>query len=111
MNYPEILSYLFIGTAFFFANLPFITQDSNINYFLSWILRIEKNQKVQNLFRLIEFFFYYMMLGAISLIFDDKSIEYPCKKEPRFYLITFFLYLMLSYPGIVYRYLVKQKKI
>ena len=54
--------------------------------------------------RLLELTLLYLAVGGIALAIEARQGQiYPQKWE--FYAITYFLFLVLAYPGFVYRYL------
>lgn len=57
--------------------------------------------------RLVELILMYFVVGALALWIEARQGQiYPQRWE--FYAITFFLFLVLGYPGFVYRYLWKR---
>src|SRR5699024_4411739 len=58
--------------------------------------------------RFLELILFYVMVGAIGLAFE-LSLSNPFPKTWEFYVITASLYLVLGYPGFVYRYLYRHR--
>ncbi len=111
MNFQNLKTYyLFIWMVLLFANIPFLMNRPNIAVILKILFRIEKKTINHDFsYRIIEVFTYYFFLGFIGSIFERKSLALIQEKDLKFYLVTFFIYLISSYPGITYRYLIKKK--
>ncbi|AYR20055.1 DUF2818 family protein [Alcaligenes faecalis] len=77
-------------------------------YFPVWRSR---HQKVSKGFfpRLLEVCAFYGIVGAFGFAFE-ASIGNPFKQTWVFYTITFALFLVMAYPGFVYRYLMRHPK-
>ncbi|MFC3554176.1 DUF2818 family protein [Alcaligenes endophyticus] len=72
---------------------------------------LSKQQKVQkNLFiRLLEVLVFYCLVGALGFAFESHiGNRFPQNWE--FYVITLCLFLVMAYPGFVYRYLMRHPK-
>lgn len=72
---------------------------------------LSKKQKVQkNLFiRLLEVLVFYCLVGALGFAFESHiGNRFPQNWE--FYVITLCLFLVMAYPGFVYRYLMRHPK-
>lgn len=88
-----------ITLAFIAANLPFLTE----RLFFTIALKTKKFG-----WRLLELCVIYLIVGGIALLLEYRST--PLYKQGwEFYVITFCLFLILSYPGFVYRYLWRVK--
>ncbi|MDX3905019.1 MAG: DUF2818 family protein [Pigmentiphaga sp.] len=57
--------------------------------------------------RLLEVLVWYLVVGAIGVAFE-ASLGNVFPQGWQFYAITLTLYLVLAYPGFVYRYLFKR---
>lgn len=74
----------------------------------AWSVR---GRKVHKSFfsRLLEVCVFYGIVGALGFAFE-ASIGNPFSQTWVFYTITFALFLVLAYPGFVYRYLMRHPK-
>jgi len=59
--------------------------------------------------RLIEVIAFYGLVGTLGRAFES-NIGNPFSQKWEFYAITFCLFLVLAYPGFVYRYLMRRRK-
>jgi hypothetical protein len=59
--------------------------------------------------RLIEVVAFYGLVGSLGLAFES-NIGNAFTQTWEFYAITFCLFLVLGYPGFVYRYLLRRRK-
>lgn len=79
------------------ANLPFLTRK----VFLVWA---PEGKEKHFGWRLVELLVLYVVVGLIARLIEGRSGQvYPQNWE--FYAITLALFLVLAYPGFVYRYL------
>src|SRR5699024_9707322 len=91
----------------FFIRLLVITAAAVILLALpGWRTRLNKSKPVY--VRLLELIVFYVMVGTIGLAFE-ASLSNPFPKTWEFYVITASLYLVLGYPGFVYRYLYRRR--
>lgn len=77
-------------------------------YFPAWRAR-GRNVHKSFFFRLLEVCAFYGIVGALGFAFE-ASIGNPFSQTWVFYTITFALFLVLAYPGYVYRYLMRHPK-
>ncbi|WZH78099.1 DUF2818 family protein [Alcaligenes sp. SDU_A2] len=77
-------------------------------YFPAWRARGQKTHK-SFFSRLLEVCAFYGIVGALGFGFE-ASIGNPFSQTWVFYTITFALFLVLAYPGFVYRYLMRHPK-
>ena len=96
--------WLLIALALVSANLPFLTE--RVFAVSPWK---QGGAVVAKPFwlRLIEVFVYYLIVGAIGRAFE-VTLGNPFAQAWEFYAITLALYLVLGYPGFVYRYLYRR---
>jgi len=94
--------WLLIALALVSANLPFLTE--RVLAVLPW-----KRADAAKPFwlRLLELLVYYGLVIALGFAFE-AALGNPFKQGWEFYAITLSLYLVLGYPGFVYRYLFKR---
>ncbi|TEA78571.1 DUF2818 family protein [Allopusillimonas ginsengisoli] len=59
--------------------------------------------------RMIELFVFYLLVGTMGFAFE-ASIGNPFAQTWEFYAITLSLFLVLGYPGFVFRYLLRRRK-
>ena len=95
---PVLLGKLFLGLAVVAA----------VFYFPAWRTR---HQKVSKGFfpRLLEVCAFYGIVIVFGFAFE-ASIGNPFKQTWVFFTITFALFLVMAYPGFVYRYLMRHPK-
>ena len=95
--------WLIVVLAVFAANLPFL----NERCFAIFALRRFSFVKPFWV-RLIELLIFYFVIGAAGFFLESISgNHFPQGWE--FYAITFFLFLVLAFPGFVFRYLRRQR--
>jgi hypothetical protein len=89
---------LVVIAALLAANLPFLTQRS--------FLGVPCRQTVKPLYlRLLELILLYLILGGLAAWFEASAYGAPYVQGWEFYAVTFCLFLVLAYPGFVFRYL------
>lgn len=94
--------WLLIALALVSANLPFLTE--RVLTVLPW----KQGSAVKPLWlRLLELLLYYALVIALGYAFE-AALGNPFTQGWEFYAITLSLYLVLGYPGFVYRYLFKR---
>jgi hypothetical protein len=83
------------------ANLPFLSPR------ILFVARPRAGDKALG-WRLLELVLMYFVVGALALWLEARQGQiYPQRWE--FYAVTFSLFVVLGYPGFVYRYLWKHK--
>ena len=91
--------WLVLAAALAAANLPFLSER------LLGLLRLRSSSKALAL-RLLELGLLYLVVGGIGLALEQRLGQiYPQGWE--FYAITATLFLTLTFPGFVWRYLVR----
>lgn len=94
--------WLLIALALVSANLPFLTE--RVLVVLPW----KQGRMMKPLWlRLLELLLYYAVVIALGFAFE-ATLGNSFSQRWEFYAITFSLYLVLGYPGFVYRYLFKR---
>lgn len=94
--------WLLIALALVTANLPFLTE--RVFMIVPW----KQGATVKPFWlRMLELLLYYAMVIALGVAFE-AALGNPFAQRWEFYAITFSLYLVLGYPGFVYRYLFKR---
>lgn len=94
---------LLVIAALVAANLPFLTQRSFAG------IPCRKTDKPFWL-RLIELLFFYLLLGALAAWSESSAYGGIYAQGWEFYAITSCLFLVLAYPGFVFRYLWQRRK-
>jgi len=87
---------LLIVIVFVLANLPWLTE----RFFLAFALSKEKSV----LLRLVELLSFYVLSLVIATMAEMQFSGDVHVQEWEFFWSTFFAYLVLSVPGVVYRY-------
>ncbi|MCD0503964.1 DUF2818 family protein [Bordetella petrii] len=94
--------WLLIALALVSANLPFLTER------LLLVLPWKRNAAVKPFWlRMLELLGYYALVLALGFAFE-AALGNSFAQGWEFYAITLSLYLVLGYPGFVYRYLFKR---
>jgi hypothetical protein len=92
-------AWLVIATAFFAANLPFLSHR------VFGLFKYRADAKPLWL-HLMELLVLYLAVGALALVIEHQQGQrYPQRWE--FYAVTATLFLTFAFPGFVYRYLRK----
>ncbi len=91
--------FLIIFLAIFFANLPWVT-----NYFLFFFKKPKKNK----LLIMIELIIFYLIFGNFLLLIEKQIIGNTHNQDWEFYVITFCLFLVFSFPGFIYKVIWKK---
>ena len=94
--------WLLIALALVSANLPFLTE--RVLAVFAW-----KQGSIAKPFwlRMVELLVYYAIVIALGFAFE-AALGNSFTQRWEFYAITFSLYLVLGYPGFVFRYLFKR---
>jgi hypothetical protein len=84
------------------ANLPFVNEKA------FGVIPIAKflNKKAF-WFRLLELLCFYFLIGLLGMAIE-ASLGNPFKQKWEFFAITLSLFLVLAFPGFVFRYLLKR---
>jgi len=93
--------WLLIALALASANLPFLTE--RVFAVVPWKRAAVKPFWV----RLLEVLVSYLVVGALGFAFES-ALGNRFNQGWEFYAITLCLYLVLAYPGFVYRYLFRR---
>lgn len=100
----SIAGWLVIVLAALAANLPFI----NERLFGFLPVPLSKNGSKSLWWRLLELAVLYCIVGAFAYLLESRAGNVFTQKW-EFYTITIFIFLVLAYPGYVYRYLRKHR--
>jgi hypothetical protein len=82
------------------ANLPFLTQ----RVLGVWSARVAKPLS----WRLLELLVLYLVVGIVGMVMEN-SLSQNAHQGWEFYAVTLTLFITLSFPGFVYRYLLRHK--
>lgn len=93
--------FLLLLIAFFAANMPFFSER------IFFIVTISKKKNL--VWRLLELCLLYFIVGGIAWFLESRATP-VYKQNWEFYVITFCLFLVLAYPGFIYRYLWKKSE-
>jgi uncharacterized membrane protein len=94
MNQPGLLLLLIALVA---ANVPFLSER------VLFVLRPKGDSKAFG-WRALEWLLLYFVVGGVARLLESR-LNVPQVQKWEFYAITFCLFLVLAYPGFVYRYL------
>ncbi|MDC0423386.1 DUF2818 family protein [Methylophilaceae bacterium] len=86
--------FLIILLALLLANLPWLTND-----FLFFLQKPKKN----NFLIFFELIIFYFIFGAFLLFIEKQTLGNIHAQGWEFYIITFFLFLVFSFPGFIYK--------
>lgn len=100
----SVAVWLLIALALLSANLPFLSEK--VFAMLPYRRRGRADAKPFWL-RLIEVLASYLIVGAVGFAFES-SLGNRFSQGWQFYAITLCLYLVMAYPGFVYRYLYRR---
>lgn len=100
------LIWLLVALALVCANLPFLTE--RVFAIVPWRQAGAVLAKPVWL-RLVELLVLYLLIGALAFAVESE-LGNRFEQAWEFYAITFSLFLVLGYPGFVYRYLAKRRK-
>lgn len=89
---------IFISLTFLAANLPFF----NSKFLVFWVQKFPKKFSIY----IFEIFISYFLVGGVGLFLEQK-IGQIFSQNWEFYAITVAMFLTFSFPGFVYRYLLK----
>jgi len=102
VNSTLIAVWLLIALAATTANVPFLTE--RVLGVLPW-----RGGSKPVWLRLLEVLFFYLLVGAVGFAIEAR-LGNRHTQGWAFYAITASLYLVMAYPGYVYRYLRKQRR-
>jgi hypothetical protein len=92
--------WVLIALAVVAANLPFLTQ----RVLGVWSARVVKPLS----WRLLELLVLYLVVGSVGMVMEN-SLSQNAPQGWEFYAVTLTLFITLSFPGFVYRYLLRHK--
>ena len=92
--------WLVVLLAVLMANMPFVSN----RLFAVHALKFPKNLAV----RMAELLVWYLLVGGVGLYLEQRNGQ-MAPQGWEFYAITGCLFLVLSFPGFVWRYLRKQR--
>ena len=93
--------WLLILLALLCANLPFI----NERVFAVWTLKALSPKTF--LLRVVELLLLYLIVGAVGVAFE-RLIGNVFAQRWEFYAITLSLFVVMAFPGFVFRYLLRR---
>jgi hypothetical protein len=95
--------WLLIALSLASANLPFLTE--RVFAVFAW----KKGEVAKPIWiRLVELLLYYVVVVFLGFAFE-AALGNLFVQQWEFYAITFSLYIVLAYPGYVFRYLFKRR--
>lgn len=86
---------LIIFLALFLANIPWLSNNL-------FIFFPQKKKKAVS-FILIEIIVYYFCVGIFATFLEKQIIGNVHSQDWEFYAVTFFLFLVFSFPGFIYK--------
>lgn len=100
----SVAVWLLIALALLSANLPFLSEKV---FALLPYRRAGAQAAKPFWLRLIEVLAFYLIVGAVGFAFES-SLGNRFTQGWQFYAVTLCLYLVMAYPGFVYRYLYRR---
>lgn len=100
----SVAGWLVIVLAALAANLPFL----NERLFGFLPIPVNKDGRKSIWWRLLELTVLYFIVGAIAYLLESRAGN-VFAQQWEFYAVTVFVFLVLAYPGYVYRYLRKRR--
>ncbi|MEQ4617976.1 MAG: DUF2818 family protein [Corticimicrobacter sp.] len=98
--------WLLLALALVAANLPFLTE--RVLAVATW--KQQGRPAVKPLWvRMAEILLLYVVIGAVGFAFEG-NLGNRFRQGWEFYAITLCLFLVMAYPGFVYRYLFRKRK-
>jgi hypothetical protein len=110
----SLASWLVIAVAIAFANLPFLNEKAFGFVPLPVVAKPGQGSAPQGahtkhfVFRLLELFVLYFVVGALAYALESR-IGNAFAQTWEFYAITGCMFVVLAFPGFVYRYLRKRR--
>lgn len=100
----SVAGWLIIALAALAANLPFVNER------LFGFLPVPRNKegKKSIWWRLLELLVLYFIVGAFAYLLESRAGNVFTQRW-EFYAVTVFAFLVLAYPGYVFRYLRKRR--
>lgn len=96
----SVAVWILIAMAFAMANLPFVNERL-------MALVPSKRYAIKPPFLIVaELFVWYILAGLLAYAFETALVN-PFPRGWEFYVITMCIFLVLGFPGFVYRYLMK----
>lgn len=87
---------LLLITSIVLANVPWILSNKIFMFITVKTKSIWTN--------LAEWFIYFILMGFISFLLEEKVMGHVKEQEWEFYVINLFMFAIFSFPGFIYRY-------
>lgn len=94
---------LVIMFALVFANIPFLTER------MFGFFKLPSQINKSFFLRFVELIVYYLIIGAIAFYLESMAGN-RFEQKWEFFAITGFLFIVLAFPGFVFRYLLKSSR-
>jgi hypothetical protein len=98
----SLAAWLVIAIAIAFANLPFLNEK------VFGFVPLPGARTKHVVVRLLELFVLYFVVGALALLLESR-IGNAFVQTWEFYAITGCMFVVLAFPGFIYRYLRKRR--
>lgn len=96
----SVAVWLLIVLAFVTANLPFINER------LFSVVALKRYSVKPPFMIIAELIIWYVIVGLLGYAFETALVN-PFPRGWEFYAITLCIFMVLGFPGFVYRYLIK----
>ena len=95
----DLAVWVLLVTAIVLANIPWIFTNK-----VFVVLLLPKKTFWINF---AEWLLYFMLTGLLAYLLESKAMGVVKEQEWEFYAITFFMFVIFSFPGFIYRYSLK----
>lgn len=95
----DLAVWVLLTTAIVLANIPWIFSN---RVFL--VLNLPNKSIWINF---AEWLLYFMLTGILAYLLESKAMGVVKEQEWEFYAVTFFMFVIFSFPGFIYRYSLK----
>jgi hypothetical protein len=96
----SVAIWLLIALAFAMANLPFLNER------LMALIPLKRIVKKPPFMIVGELFAWYVIVGLVAYAFETALVN-PFPRGWEFYVVNLCIFMVLGFPGFVYRYLLK----
>jgi hypothetical protein len=92
--------WVLLVTAIVLANIPWILSNRVFIF-----IPVQKAKSIW--FNFAEWFLYFLVTGIFAYLLEEKAMGHVKPQEWEFYVVTFFMFAIFSFPGFIYRYNLK----
>lgn len=92
----EAAVWLLLVTAIILANIPWLFSTRLFLFIEVGVKKFWVN--------LAEWFLYFVLMGFFSYMLEMKVMGHVKEQQWEFYVVTLFMFMIFSFPGVIYRY-------